>query len=111
MPANLKRPASGGKPMTSTSESERAFVAALKAFDVPRLQELIDAATISLDDLKDFKTRAKQLHANFTWFEWRMDRGMSFNELMFYIDDIVPKQRRVIALLESAIRGAATGLE
>jgi hypothetical protein len=98
--------------MTSTSESERAFVAALKAFDVPRLQELIDAGTMSLDDLKDFKTRAEQLLAH---FEWRMDRGMSCNKLKFYIDDIVPKQKRVIALLESAIRAqlgpAATGLE
>jgi hypothetical protein len=64
------------------SPEERAFVAALKAFDVPRLKTLIDAGTMSLDDLKDFKTRAEQLLAR---WEWRMDRGMSFNEVLFYI--------------------------
>ena len=91
------------------SPEERAFVAALEAFDVPRLKTLIDAGTMSLDDLKDFKTRAEQLLAH---WEWRMlDRGMSFNEKMFYRDDIVPKQRGVIALLGSATRGPATGLE
>ena len=83
------------------SPEERAFVAALKAFDVPRLTTLIDAGTMSLDDLKDFKTRAEQLLAR---WEWRMDRGMSFNEVLFYIEHVVPKQRRVIALLESEIR-------
>ena len=83
------------------SPEERAFVAALKAFDVPRLTTLIDAGTMSLADLIDFKNRAQELLAR---WERRMDRGMSFNELMFYIDDIVPQQRLVIALLESAIR-------
>ena len=84
-----------------TEPPERAaFVAALNDFDVARLKTLIDAGTMSLADLIDFKDKTQELLA---FWERSMDRGMSFHEVLFYIHHIVPKQRRVIALLESEI--------
>ena len=84
-----------------TERPERAaFVAALNEFDVARLKTLIDAGTMSLADLIDFKDKTQELLA---FWERRMDRGMSFHEVLFYIDHVVPKQQKVISLLESEI--------
>ena len=81
------------------TELERPFVAALKAQDMPRIRTLIDAGALSLDDLEHYKTCMERVLDD---FEWRLD-CCSFEDLMIYIDHLVPKQKQVIAMLVTAI--------
>ena len=84
--------------MTSTSESERAFHEAVRAQNVPRMRTLIDAGAVSLDDLEHYKKCGEGVLAD---FEFRMTR-CDPHDFMIYMDHLVPKQKEVNALLESA---------
>ena len=78
------------------TESERAFVAKLKAQDLDGLRELIDARAVSLDGLKHYKACSErvlaQLEPHKPW--------MKICGVKIFLDN---KQEQVIVLLERAI--------
>jgi hypothetical protein len=82
------------------TESERAFVAKLKAQDLEGLRELIDARAVSLDGLKHYKACMERVLAQLAPHR----RWMTICDFKIPCDNqILNQQEKVIALLEGAI--------